>query len=305
LWHFHNSKCFFGSNSKNSSKAPSQDPFRKKNKKEVTGKKRGAQKGHVGKNLQLIDEPDEVIQLKIDSTTLPKNKKFTEYPPQKRQEFNIRISKFVTEYQAQVLVDNEGKKYVAPFPKGVDNLVQYGASVRGMAVYLSNYQMLRGLYFVFTKKEVEEAPNKTLSLERIQIRNSEYDSLLEQAELQCPLGLPDPALEDNKKKKRGRQKKSKSRNLLERLKGRKAATLLFMENNLVPFTNNLAERDLRMTKVQQKISGCFRSEDGASDFCRIRSFISTCLKQGEDISSSLTNLFHGKLPEFVNEILKL
>ena len=54
-----------------------------------------------------------------------------------------------------------------------------------------------------------------------------------------------------------------------------------------------------MTKLQQKISGCFRSEGDAGDFCRIRSFISTCMKHGEEVSSSLTNLFRGKLPNFV------
>ena len=153
------------------------------------------------------------------------------------------------------------------------------------------------------KKEVDECPDKKLLIERIAARNNEYDTLLIQAELECPPPLTDPLIEAGQKKKRGRQKKTKSRNLLERLRDRKAATLLFMENQSVPFTNNQAERDLRMTKVQQKISGCFRSENGADDFCRIRSFISTCMKQGEDVSLALNNLFRGKLPDFLKPYL--
>jgi len=74
-----------------------------------------------------------------------------------------------------------------------------------------------------------------------------------------------------------------------------------MENKNVPFTNNLGENDLRMTKVQQKISGCFRSFDGAYIFCRSRSYLSTCRKHGVKITVALKTLFEGKLPDFVND----
>ena len=73
-----------------------------------------------------------------------------------------------------------------------------------------------------------------------------------------------------------------------------------MDNDIVPFTNNLGENDIRMTKVQQKISGCFRSEDGAHFFCRIRSYISSCRKQDISSTIALDLLFKGELPEFVN-----
>ena len=66
----------------------------------------------------------------------------------------------------------------------------------------------------------------------------------------------------------------------------------------VPFTNNLGENDIRMTKVQQKISGCFRSMDGARIFCRVRGYLVSCRKHGVDPSEAMTLLFNDLLPEF-------
>jgi transposase len=80
------------------------------------------------------------------------------------------------------------------------------------------------------------------------------------------------------KGKTGRIKRSKARNLLERLTGYKEDVLRFMVNPLVPFTNNRGENDIGMTKVQQKLSGCFRSEERAKIFCRVRGYLSTCRK---------------------------
>ena len=76
-----------------------------------------------------------------------------------------------------------------------------------------------------------------------------------------------------------------------------------MEKSNVPFSNNLAERDLRMTKLQQKISGCFRSHEGAKGFCIVRSYLSTCQKHGVTASKALELLFSNKLPGFFNKIL--
>ena len=68
-----------------------------------------------------------------------------------------------------------------------------------------------------------------------------------------------------------------------------------------PFTNNLAENNIRMTKVQQKISGCFRYMEGAYIFCRIRGYLSTCRKHGLAATDALNMLFNGEMPDFMRE----
>jgi len=90
---------------------------------------------------------------------------------------------------------------------------------------------------------------------------------------------------------RGRVAQSVPRNLIDRLREHQDAYLRFVFDFRVPFDNNLAERDLRMSKLQQKISGCFRTDVGADVFCRIRGYISTLRKQDVDLLPALFSLW--------------
>jgi len=93
--------------------------------------------------------------------------------------------------------------------------------------------------------------------------------------------------------KRGRYQRTKGRNLVERLIREQLAVLAFAFNEQVPFTNNLAERDIRPAKVKQKISNCFRTFKGAEIYARIESFVSTARKHDRDVFSELCNTFEG------------
>lgn len=126
-----------------------------------------------------------------------------------------------------------------------------------------------------------------------------YDEILTVGYLANPPPAP-PKKSEQGKRKPGRARQSPARNLLDRLSGGKWAVLQFLHDFAVPFDNNQAERDLRMIKVQQKVSGCFRTEDGVAMFCRIRSYLSTLRKQGSALFSALelTLAGHPVLPAF-------
>ncbi|WP_444930968.1 IS66 family transposase [Microbulbifer sp. SSSA002] len=126
-----------------------------------------------------------------------------------------------------------------------------------------------------------------------------YRKILGRGSTECPAPVPDTT-----SPRRGRLKRSKSRNLLERLRDYEEDVLRFMERAEVPFTNDQGERDLRMTKVQQKISGCFRSEEGARAFCLTRSYLLTCQKNDIAPGEALTQLFNGEWPGFLLEKFK-
>jgi transposase len=96
-----------------------------------------------------------------------------------------------------------------------------------------------------------------------------------------------------KKGTRGPLRGDDIRNLLQRLRDFQALILRFMHSFIVPFDNNLAERDVRMMKIQQKVSGCFRTSTGATIFCRLRSYLSTMHKQGVHLLTALHHVFLG------------
>jgi transposase len=421
-------------NSKNSSKPPSSDPNRGKSGRTKSDNKPGGQNGHVGKTLARVANPDKVKVIAVDRSKLPVGE-YKEVGYEARQVFDIDISRFVTEYQAQVLEDKNGRRFIADFPDGVTKAVQYGVSIKAHSVYMSQFQLIpydrikdyfadqlgvpvsTGSIFNFNKeaygrldgfddlakgklnnspllhadetginvnggkfwlhcasndlwtyfsphkkrgteamdaigilptftgtlchdhwkpyytyncthalcnahhireltraweqdeqhwakrlkkllekisRAVNDAGGKLRASDSDKYRQ-EYREILKEAEKESP-----PPDETKREGKRGRLKRTKSRNLLERLQNFEEDVLRFMDDEKVPFTNNLGENDIRMTKVQQKISGCFRSEEGARFFCRIRSYISSCRKQDISSTTALSLLFRGELPDFVN-----
>jgi len=140
------------------------------------------------------------------------------------------------------------------------------------------------------KHEVAQLFPEQISLppERLQHYQQKYDTLLQQGfEANPPPKHPPP-------KKRGRKKQPPPKNLLDRLQKYKAETLAFMFDFRIPFDNNLAERDVRMMKVKQKISGTFRTRIGAETFCDIRSYISTVRKQNGTVIQAIHDALLGQ-----------
>jgi transposase len=136
-----------------------------------------------------------------------------------------------------------------------------------------------------------------LDLAEIKDFEDRYDHIIERAKLENP--PPIASNSGGQIKKRGKKKKTKALNLLERLDKYRREALAFMYDFEVPFDNNLAERDQRMVKVQQKISGNFRSWEGARIFCRIRGYISTVKKNSISVIDAIQGVFEGKpfIPE--------
>ena len=420
--------------SRNSSKPPSQDPNRQRRSRAKGERRPGGQPGHEGKTLAPVTDPDEIVSLRVDRRTLPKGRTYRSVGIETRQVQDIVIQAVVTEYRAEVLEDDLGRRHVAPFPDGVTRPIQYGPRLKAHVVYLSQYQLLpyariqallasqcdlslsTGTLFAFNQEAYQraeafaewaipalrqaatvhadetgmqvggkrywlhsasndaltylaphakrgqeamdaigilpyvqgalvhdhwkpyyryadcrhalcnahhlreltaawendhqkwakalhdlllemhqavDAAGGTLSPEEAQRWRVRYRQCLTEGETECPPPIPPPP------GKRGRAKRTKARNLLERLQAYEDDVLRFLDDPAAPFTNNQGERDLRMTKVQQKISGCFRSWEGAEIFCRMRSFLSTAVKQGLAAHTALEQLFAGEVPEFM------
>lgn len=426
----------FNKNSKNSSIPPSQDPNRqRKPKPGETKKKPGGQPGRLGKNLKPVENPDEIINVPVVRSTLPQGHFYKKVGVAKRQVVEFLVSSKVIEYQLEIVADENGKRFTAKGPLGTSRPIQYGASLKATASYMSIYQLIpngrleeyfrdqagipisAGTLFNFNKEAfvrledfehiakdklrnapylhsdetginvngkrlwlhaalnekwtlftphknrgkeamddmdilpwfkgvsihdhwlayftykclhalcnahhlrdlqaaVEASPSHTwaqlmkdllleinvavhkadgvLNKKEANKYRKRYRDIIKIGEGECPL----PPEDSDKPKKRGKIKKTKERNLLERLRDFEVETLRFMVDSNIPFTNNPGENDIRMTKVQQKISGCFKSFEGAQIFCRVRSYILTAQKHGINATEALNTLFSGKLPDF-------
>jgi transposase len=423
-------------NSKNSNVPPSMCPNREKKVKAQPERKPGGQPGHAGFSLQQSDNPDAIIELKVDRDSLPFGLwKHAGY--EKRQIFDLKIVKHITEYRAEILVNETGVKVTAEFPLGLVQKAQYGNGVKAHSVYMSAQQLIpcervsdhfasqMGLplssgtvhnfkeeaynllepYEAWVKEEIRDnskiihcdetgiivqgkrvwlhvasngrytfyyphikrgkeatdeagvlsgeggvlihdhwKPYFTYSNKEHGLCNAHYLRELTAAEeegqkwpqrmaelladtnkktVEAAGVLPDneqrmvrkryrkiladaekenPILVRQGKQKRGRIAQTKTRNLLDRMRNYEGDILRFMTDADVPFTNNQAERDIRMVKVQQKISGSFRSWDGAKYFCRIRGYLSTCEKHNISSADALKILFNGKFPDFMSDV---
>jgi transposase len=158
-------------------------------------------------------------------------------------------------------------------------------------------QMIELLRAIKAEVEATPAPYMSLPPDRLAHFEQGYDDLITQGLKANPPPTPPPT------KKRGRLKQSPPKNLLDRLQQRKAETLAFMSDFRIPFDNNLAERDIRMIKVKQKVSGAFRTRIGAETFCAIRSYISTVRKHGLNVINAIYDALTGNpfIPPYLVE----
>lgn len=301
--------------------------------RQPSGKKPPGQPGHPGHTLRMVDTLDRIVrhsptQCPRCGVSL-KSTEPVDY--ERRQGVDLPLVKLeVVEHRAEVKeCPGCEQRTRGEFPPEVSQPVQYGPRIQAAGVYLLEYQLapqertgeLLGDLFGGAPSEgtlnapvercaaglaTTEEAIKELLLEvkaRVEQANAAGAEDLNEAtrrefEVRYQRILAQgmaatPPLEPRPPGKRGRRKQSKAKNLLDRLAAHQQSVLAFMEDFRVPFDNNLAERDLRMVKVQQKISGCFRSGDGATALCRIRGYISTVRKQRHDVLATIEHVYAG------------
>ena len=145
-------------------------------------------------------------------------------------------------------------------------------------------RLLRFLFGLKRHKDVAKAAGRAgFSPHELAKYEAVYARILAEGQSQHPASAPSG--------KRGKTRQSSGHNLLKRLDIYRVSVLRFITDFEVPFENNQAERDVRMVKLRQKTSGCFRSEIGSEMFCRIRGYISTVRKQGHSLFSSIVSIF--------------
>ena len=144
-------------------------------------------------------------------------------------------------------------------------------------------------HLLIGKTAVEKAKQQGrdhLEWEIVQQYSYRYRQILEGAQVRLPAPV--------RTRKRGRVKKTPQQNLIRRLLTHQTGVIRFITDFRIPFSNNLAERDLRMFKVKGKISGTFRSPHGADCFARIRGYISTVRKNGRNVAMEIKNALGGR-----------
>ena len=163
-------------------------------------------------------------------------------------------------------------------------------------------EMIDCLLDIKASVDKSKEANDSLAPEEIAQFEERYDGILKKGYL----ANPSSPLAEEAHQKRGRTKQSQPKNLLDRLQEDKKETLALMYDLNVPFDNNRGEQDVRMMKVQQKISGTFRSDEGADAFCRIRGYISTARKNAVNILEAIQAAFKGHLfiPSFQTTLIK-
>lgn len=133
------------------------------------------------------------------------------------------------------------------------------------------------------KREEQKLSASAFPSQRLKKWHQQYQGILREGRAVNPPIIPMP----NVPKKRGRKKQTKAQNLLDRLENHEDWALAFLHDFQIPFTNNQAEQDVRMIKVKQKVSGSFRTFEGAELFAAIRSYISTVRKHGRSVFQDL------------------
>ena len=176
--------------------------------------------------------------------------------------------------------------------------------LRELTYLVENYQQIWAEAMLKLLREIQKAVvaakavgQAALSAEQLTDFQNRYDLIVAEGLLANPPTEPTEA----QTRKRGRVKQTLPKNLLDRLRDHPDMVLAFMKDSKVPFDNNQAERDIRMAKLKEKISGCFRSEEGSNAFCQVRSYISTAHKNEQPILEALYLALIGKpfIPSFL------
>ena len=197
--------------------------------------------------------------------------------------------------QFKGIANHDGLKSYAQYDGSKHSLCN-AHHLRELIFMAERYEQIWASQMIALLVEMNEAVKSAKALEMTALEISQLDTFERQYRDILKTGFAEnPAipLPENQVSARGRPKQHPAKNLLDRLQSQSEAVLRFIHNFEVPFDNNQAERDLRMMKLKQKISGCFRSEQGAVNFCRIRGYMSTLRKQGANVLDALVQVFMG------------